>query len=160
MSEDYLIRNCAPTLAGLKTGSLFACPYDSREGLTRFLRDLNRRLGPKGVCHKLKRLGDIDFLIDTLQSNEIRSYYDKKWYPESLYLLAMVDYLSRMNGIALCRDYDDIRKRKLSDILFPSGVLALAASCGNATAKQQAIANAIPEFLRFNIVESEIRNVN
>ena len=112
------------------------------------------------VCHKLKRLGDIDFLIDTLQSNEIRSCYDKKWYPESLYLLAMVDYLSRMNGIALCRDYDDIRKRKLSDILFPSGVLALAASCGNATAKQQAIANAIPEFLRFNIVESEIRNVN
>ena len=112
------------------------------------------------VCHKLKRLGDIDFLIETLQSNEIRSYYDKKWYPESLYLLAMVDYLSRINGIALCRDYDDIRKRKLSDVLFPSGVLALAASCGNATAKQQAIANAIPEFLRFNIVESEIRNVN
>lgn len=112
------------------------------------------------VCHKLKRLGDIDFLIDTLQNNEIRGYYDKKWYPESLYLLAMVDYLSRMNGIALCRDYDDIRKRKLSDILFPSGVLALAASRGNAMAKQQAIANAIPEFLRFNIVESEIRNVN
>lgn len=112
------------------------------------------------VCHKLKRLGDIDFLIETLQSNEIRSYYDKKWYPESLYLLAMVDYLSRINGIALCRDYDDIRERKLSDVLFPSGVLALAASRGSDAAKQQAIENAIPEFLRFNIVESEIRNVN
>ncbi len=49
MSEEIVVRNCAPTLAGLKTGSLFACPYDSREGLTRFLRDLNRRLGPKGV---------------------------------------------------------------------------------------------------------------
>ncbi len=112
------------------------------------------------VCHKLKRLGDIDFLIDTLQSNEIRTYYDKKWYPESLYLLAMVDYLSRINGIALCQDYDDIRKRKLSDVLFPTGVLALSSSRGNDMAKQQAIANAIPEFLRFNIVESEIRNVN
>lgn len=112
------------------------------------------------VCHKLKRMGDIDFLIDTLQSNEIRSCYDKKWYPESLYLLAMVDYLSRINGVALCRDYDDIRKRKLADILFPAGVLALSASCGSNTAKQQAIANAIPEFLKFNIVESEIRDVN
>ena len=112
------------------------------------------------VCHKLKRLGDIDFLIDTLQSNEIRAYYDRKWYPESLYLLAMVDYLSRINGIALCQDYDDIRKRKLSDVLFPTGVLALSASRGNDMAKQQAIADAIPEFLRFNIVESEIRNVN
>lgn len=26
MSDDYLIRNCAPTLAGIKTASLFACP--------------------------------------------------------------------------------------------------------------------------------------
>ena len=112
------------------------------------------------ACHKLKRLGDIDFLIDVLRSNEIRSYYDKKWYPESLYLLAMVDYLSRINGVSLCRDYDDIRKRKLSNVLFPSGVLALAASRGSDAAKRQAIENAIPEFLRFNIVESEIRNVN
>ena len=26
MSEDYLIRNCAPTLAGIKTANLFSCP--------------------------------------------------------------------------------------------------------------------------------------
>lgn len=112
------------------------------------------------VCHKLKRLGDIDFLIDVLQSNEIRGYYNKRWFPESLYLLAMVDYLSRINGVALCRDYDDIRGRKLSEVLYPAGVIALSASCGNGTAKQQTLQNAIPEFLRFNIVESEIRNVN
>ena len=112
------------------------------------------------VCHKLKNLGDIDFLIDVLESNEIRSYYNKKWYPECFYLLAMVDYLSRINGIALCADFDDIRKRKLSDVLFPSGILALAASRNSDVPKQQAIRDAIPEFLRFNIVESEVRNVN
>lgn len=112
------------------------------------------------VCHKLKNLGDIDFLIDALESNEIRSYYEKKWYPESLYLLAMVDYLSRINGVAICEEFDDIRKRKLSDVLFPSSVLAMAASRNDDTPKQQALREAIPEFLRFNIVESEIRNVN
>lgn len=112
------------------------------------------------VCHKLKNLGDIDFLIDALESNEIRSYYDKKWYPESLYLLAMVDYLSRINGVAICEEFNDIRKRKLSDVLFPSSVLAMAASRNDDVPKQQALKDAIPEFLRFNIVESEIRNVN
>ena len=28
------------------------------------------------VCHKLKNLGDIDFLIDALERNEIRGYYN------------------------------------------------------------------------------------
>ena len=47
MSEEQVVRNCAPTLAGLKTGNLFACPYENREDLLDFLRSLNRRLGKK-----------------------------------------------------------------------------------------------------------------
>ena len=47
------------------------------------------------VCHRVKELGDINFIIDTLESQDIRTYYNRKWYPESLYLLAMLDYLSR-----------------------------------------------------------------
>ena len=31
MSDQYLVRHCAPTLAGLKTGSLFTCPYGCQE---------------------------------------------------------------------------------------------------------------------------------
>ena len=27
MSEEQVVRNCAPTLAGLKTGNLFACSW-------------------------------------------------------------------------------------------------------------------------------------
>lgn len=49
MSEEYLVRNCAPTLAGLKTGSLFSCPCDSREELIRSLRQFNERLQNKGL---------------------------------------------------------------------------------------------------------------
>lgn len=49
MSEDYLIRNCAPTLAGIKTGSLFTCPFDSRETLLDSIRQINRRLAGKGL---------------------------------------------------------------------------------------------------------------
>lgn len=49
MSECDIIRNCAPTLAGIKTGNLFTCPYDSREALLNAVRRLNDRLGTKGL---------------------------------------------------------------------------------------------------------------
>lgn len=112
------------------------------------------------VCHKLKNLGDIDFLIEALENDEIRVYYRKKWYPESFYLLAMVDYISRENGVELCIEYDDLRKQKLADTVYPAGIIALCAAQKDDTPKEQARICAIPEFMRFNIVESEIRNVN
>ena len=49
MSDQYLVRHCAPTLAGLKTGSLFTCPYGCREELFRSIRRMNQRLLPKGL---------------------------------------------------------------------------------------------------------------
>ena len=49
MSEEYVVRPCAPTLAGIKTGSLFPCPYQSRQALMGEIRALNRRLSPKGL---------------------------------------------------------------------------------------------------------------
>ena len=44
------------------------------------------------VCHKLKELGDIDFLYQTLSSDEIRKYYDKGWHPECLYWQKMTKH--------------------------------------------------------------------
>jgi hypothetical protein len=49
MSEDYLVRQAAPTLAGMKTGSLFPCAYDSYEALKTEIRSLNRALHGKGL---------------------------------------------------------------------------------------------------------------
>ena len=49
MSEEYLIRNCAPTLAGIKTGSLFTCPYSSKAEVISSLRGLNQKLLSKGL---------------------------------------------------------------------------------------------------------------
>ena len=49
MSDDLVIRHCSPTLAGIKTGSLFSCDCASREELTKALSGLNRKLVPKGI---------------------------------------------------------------------------------------------------------------
>lgn len=111
------------------------------------------------VCHQLKSLGDIDFIIHILEKDKIREYYDRKWYPESFYLLAMLDYISRMNDVPLCKEYRDLRRLSLKEVLYPSSIAAVSAAADDDTAKQKARAEAIPEFMRFNIVECEVRNV-
>ena len=111
------------------------------------------------VCHRVREMGDIDFIIDTLEGEDIRRYYELKWYPESLYLLAMVDYLSRENDIPLCDEYDDLRRSKLEKPIYPASIRALSAVSGNDDAMEMAANTAIPEFKRFNIIESEVRNV-
>ena len=50
MSEELLVRQAAPTLAGIKTGSLFPCQYETRRQLTSDIRHLNRILRGKGLC--------------------------------------------------------------------------------------------------------------
>ena len=111
------------------------------------------------ICHQLKDLGDIPFIIQLLQSNQIRELYEKKWYPEALYLLAMLDYLSRENNVPICKNYNDIRSSKLQKLVYPSSVVILCKTMNSDKPKEEIIRMAIPEFLRFNIVESEVRNV-
>lgn len=49
MLEELLVRHCAPTLAGIKTGSLFSCAVTCPEALLEELRCLNRCLSPKDL---------------------------------------------------------------------------------------------------------------
>ena len=111
------------------------------------------------VCHRLKEIGDLNFIMETLESGDIRMYYEKKWYPESLYLLAMLDYISRENHIALDREFDDIRQCKLEKVLYPLSLQAMSLAVGKQDMQKEAEKSAIPEFLRFNIIESDVRNV-
>ena len=111
------------------------------------------------VCHLVKNMGDFDFVIDTLESDIIRKLFQKECYPESLYLLAMLDYLSRENDLPLCNKYDDLRRARLSSTIYPSSVIALSAFSHSEQPKIDSYEQAIPEFLRFNIVEGEVRNV-
>ena len=112
------------------------------------------------ICHKVKDMGDIDFIINTLESNEIRKLYQRKWYTECLYLLAMIDYLSRENDLPVCSEYNDIRAVRLRKPIYPSSVIAMSAISRSDQPKKNSYEQAIPEFIRFNIVESEVRNVN
>lgn len=111
------------------------------------------------VCHLVKDKGDIDFIVDILRENEIRMYWNRKWYPESFYLLAMVDYLCRENDLPICRDYDDIRKHKLAEPIYPRDIMVAVKLNPALDQRKSSRDNAIPEFLKYNIVEGEVRNV-
>ena len=71
----------------------------------------------------------------------------------------MIDYLSRINSLPVCTNYNDIRSQKLEKPYFPASVVVSYAATGDERIKEKAITNAIPEFMRFNIVESDVRNV-
>lgn len=47
MSEDIVIQNSSPTLAGIKTGSLFTCEYSSRESIDEDILEWNNRFKKK-----------------------------------------------------------------------------------------------------------------
>lgn len=112
------------------------------------------------VCHLVKDKGDINFIIDVLSSDEIRALYERQWYPESFYLLAMVDYLSRENKVPLCTNYNDIRGERLQEVIYPAGAILSDVAMKTDKHCKECMENAIPEFLNFNIVESEVRNVH
>ena len=111
------------------------------------------------VCHYVKDMGQLNFILNILENNTIRTLYNKKWYPEALYLLAMTDYISKLNSIPLCTNYNDIRAKKLEKVIYPSGVLIRAEVMHDESIKLEAKEKSIPEFMKFNIVENEVWNI-
>ncbi len=49
MSEELLIKHCSPTLAGIKTGSLFSCCFPTADIMRDCVRDWNKALVHKGL---------------------------------------------------------------------------------------------------------------
>ncbi len=73
MSEEMLVRQCAPTLAGIKTGSLFPCRYESQEQLMDDIRALNQMLVPKGLCMLPVRCKDGSALLYLYRPRKLQS---------------------------------------------------------------------------------------
>lgn len=49
MSEEYLVKHCSPTLAGMKTGNLFGMSFVSKDEMTACIRCWNGTLTKKGL---------------------------------------------------------------------------------------------------------------
>ena len=91
MSDEMVIRCCAPTLAAIKTGSLFNCAFESRREMTESLRAINRCLLQKGVTalplryqsgKALVYLCRMDMLEADLRNPQAEAILREYGYPE------------------------------------------------------------------------------
>lgn len=71
MSEELLVQQCSPTLAGLKTGSLFSCSFQTRQELQDCLRSWNQSLGKKGLRVILLRVQNSRALIYVFRPSQL-----------------------------------------------------------------------------------------
>ncbi len=90
MSDQYIIRHCAPTLAGIKTGNLFSVQKEPGEDYIEAVRRLNKILVPKGIRALILKQTEKMVLIylyrpamlnADLNREEARSILLEKGYP-------------------------------------------------------------------------------
>ncbi len=89
MTNELMVRHCSPTLAGIKTGSLFTCPYECESQIKEDIRSLNKTLVAKGVRVLPLRYSDKNVLIyvfrpeklkEDLQSSIAEKHLEKRGY--------------------------------------------------------------------------------
>ena len=107
--------------------------------------------------HLVYRIGEIEYVIELLEKKKIDYYWKLNMKVEAFYLLAMLDYLSKRNGLPKCSEYDEIRRYKLEKPVYPADT-ELSEKLLGKDARKEALDHAIPEFLDYNIVECEIIN--
>ena len=127
------------------------------DNLSLFAYNSDFDLFKSDTLQRLKATDEIMFVNKTIESKTIDDYFFSKKYAESLYLLSLIDYLSKKNNIHLCKEYDRIREYKCEKIYVSKSIyLLLAMKQINVT---DIFKNAIKEFLKHNIIESEIDKV-
>lgn len=111
------------------------------------------------VCHRIKEHGELSFIEETLIDNDVEKYWNMENYLCAFYLLAMLDYLLKKNGIPLYNKYNYIRQQKMSERVYPYSAVLLKNIVSEKEVEDNYIKDAIPEFLQYNIVEGDIFNV-
>lgn len=90
ISEELVVFHCSPTMAGLKTGSLFNCPAKNGRAFVKRIREMNRHLIPRGVrIVPLKNMGKSvlvymyrpDRLREDLSNSAARQILEERDYP-------------------------------------------------------------------------------
>ena len=104
------------------------------------------------VQHRLKSKGQLPFLEETLSERKIDAYLEEGKVFEARYLLALIDYLCRINGLPLAKEYKYLRSYGFSQAIFMGNPI-------NEEMKTKNLADAIPEFLACNIIEGRIADI-
>lgn len=109
------------------------------------------------VLHDLKRKGDVQFIKYILHSKAIDTAYKRGDLECAFYLLALLEYLVKVNGLNYPIDrYQKLRSMTLPSVLFPGSDLISFSSIEEARNRMRI--ELIPEFAKYNIIEESVRN--
>ena len=96
MLEKYLVKNCSPTLASIKTANLFSINYLGEENLKKQIEEWNDKLSSKGVSLILLRNRNNIALVYVCRKSRLREDLSKAGVAEFLkgygYTSIDVDY--------------------------------------------------------------------
>ena len=106
----------------------------------------------------LKRNGQLELAYKIISTKEIDYYYKNNGIEYALYLLALIDYLFRINNKDIYSlRYNELRREKLDSPFFVGSDIITFSSIEEAEEKLKI--HVIPEFKKFNIIEEDIFNV-
>lgn len=106
MSKRLLVKQCSPTMAGLKTGNLFTCEAKSRPDLVRFVRAMNRKFAYKGLKMAIMRYSSGRALIYMYRPAKLRKDFEcelvktilaKEGYPVEDSERCIIELMKRLN---------------------------------------------------------------
>lgn len=108
--------------------------------------------------HKLRELGNgesfIDFLIENVSLDEL---VHQKQFEKLYYTIALVEYLN--GDIAKKHNYiSKYTTGKMDRLTFAKGVEMYCETVKNTELKERELKNAIPEFLKYNLVVTKVGN--
>lgn len=120
--------------------------------------NLPMRYFRNNVLHDLKQMGNSAFINEIVRRREIDGYYKNGDIPKALYLLALVDYICTLTNHPIYeKRYNQLGKLRLdkpcfvgSDIIRYDSIEEAEKSLGKAV---------IPEFAKYNIIETNIQDV-
>ena len=71
VSAEKIVKYCSPTLAGLKTGSMFNCEFENEQQMIKSIRSWNKILGKKGIRMVFLRYHNNNALIYIYRPNQL-----------------------------------------------------------------------------------------
>lgn len=111
------------------------------------------------VLHILKSETDTGFLKKALVEDIVTYYFSRRLFKEAFYFLALIDMVSKLNCVPLWNGYDGYRSLTLSETVWPKEAEMMDRMTGSDKYTRDAMGKALPEFLKYNIVEVDIRDV-
>lgn len=110
------------------------------------------------VCHMLKSISAENF-VNFVSNLDLDEFLMKNKIKEVLYLVAITDMICNKNNLPLVKQFEKYRKMKLKELSYPEGLELYCSITNDQQAKQKMLQSAIPELLKYNIVENSICNI-